>query len=205
MTRGGTSSSRPAPGPARRCACRSGGHEEVRRGSCGPRSWCSPGARTWLRWRRCGRPARVRRLLAHEGVCLAEVCEDEVRAFEQLGSRGQLAWREWEVELVDGGADLLDRVDAVMDSRRGRGGAGTLEAGSRAGGPCHPAAGPPRPRKKGPAGALLQARVQEQLAMLKQRDVDVRRDTHEGVHKLRVAMRGCAARSPRSGRWWTGR
>lgn len=131
----------------------------------------------------------VRRLLAHDGVCLAEVCEDEVRAFDAASSRGLLAWREWEVELVDGGAELLDRVDAVMDSA----GVAVAQAPSKLarvlGGRVTLPPAPPRPRKKGPAGALLQARVQEQLEILKQRDVDVRRDTHEGVHKLRVAMR----------------
>ena len=131
----------------------------------------------------------VRRLLAHDGVCLAEVCEDEVRAFDAASSRGLLAWREWEVELVDGGAELLDRVDAVMDSA----GVAVAQAPSKLarvlGGRVTLRPAPPRPRKKGPAGALLQARVQEQLEILKQRDVDVRRDTHEGVHKLRVAMR----------------
>jgi CHAD domain-containing protein len=131
----------------------------------------------------------VQRLLSGDGGCLAEVCQDAVRAFDGRSSHTLLAWHEWEVELVEGGEDLLDRVDALMDS------AGVAPAdapsklarvlGDRVPAPPEPV----RPRRKGPVGALLQARLVEQVEVLKQRDVDVRRDTQEGVHQLRVAMR----------------
>ena len=42
---------------------------------------------------------------------------------------------------------------------------------------------------------MLDARLAEQVATLKRRDVDVRLDLHEGVHQLRVTMRSAAQRT----------
>jgi CHAD domain-containing protein len=131
----------------------------------------------------------VHRLLAADGSCLAEVCEDDVRAFDGASGHDLLAWREWEVELVNGTESLLDRVDALMNAA----GLAPAEAPSKLarvlGDRLKPATPPARPRRKGPVGAVLQARLAEQVEVLKRRDIDVRRDTHEGVHQLRVAMR----------------
>jgi CHAD domain-containing protein len=131
----------------------------------------------------------VHRLLADDGSCLAEVCEDDVKAFDGAASHALLAWREWEVELVDGNKPLLDRVDALMSTA----GAAPAQAPSKLarvlGDQVTPPTVPARPTRKGPVGAVLQARLAEQVEILKRRDVDVRRDTHEGVHQLRVAMR----------------
>ena len=131
----------------------------------------------------------VHRLLAEDGSCLAEVCEDDVTAFDGAASHALLAWREWEVELVDGNKPLLVRVDALMSSV----GVVPAQAPSKLarvlGDRLQPPPVPARPTRKGPVGAVLQARLAEQVEVLKRRDVDVRRDTHEGVHQLRVAMR----------------
>src|SRR5512139_1689251 len=131
----------------------------------------------------------VHRLLGGDGSCLAEVCEDDVNAFDGSSSHSLLAWREWEVELVQGDAELLTRVDAVMES------AGVSVARTPSKLACvlgkriTPPPPPPRPRRKGPVGALLQSRLAEQVEVLKRRDIDVRRDAHDGVHQLRVAIR----------------
>lgn len=131
----------------------------------------------------------VHRLLAEDGSCLAEVCEDDVTAFDGASSHTLLAWREWEVELVDGSKPLLDRVDALMNTV----GVAPAQAASKLarvlGDRVKPPPSPARPRRKGPVGAVLQVRLAEQVEVLKRRDLDVRRDTHEGVHQLRVAMR----------------
>ena len=131
----------------------------------------------------------VHRVLGEHGSCLAEVCEDDVKAFDGGASHSLLAWREWEVELVDGNKPLLARVDALMSSI----GVVPAQAASKLarvlGDQVTPPRVPARPTRKGPVGAVLQARLAEQVEALKRRDVDVRRDTHEGVHQLRVAMR----------------
>ncbi|MGH3475825.1 MAG: CHAD domain-containing protein, partial [Nocardioidaceae bacterium] len=131
----------------------------------------------------------VHRLLGRDGSCLAEVCADEVNAFDGSSSHSLLAWREWEVELVEGDAELLTRVDAVMASV----GVSVAQAPSKLarvlGDRITPPPSPPRPCRKGPIGALLQTRLAEQLEVLKRRDVDVRRDANDGIHQLRVAMR----------------
>ena len=131
----------------------------------------------------------VRRLFAGSGGCLAEVCHDDVRAFDGGSSHTLLAWHEWEVELVDGDKKLLDRVDRLMEAS----GVARSPAPSKLARVLGDRAPQPptlvRPRKKGPVGAVLQARLIEQVEVLKQRDVDVRRDTQDGIHQLRVAMR----------------
>jgi CHAD domain-containing protein len=130
----------------------------------------------------------VRVLLGEGGARLAEVCEDEVTAFEGTASHAQLAWREWEVELVDGQEDLLDRVDAVMDAA-GIPPARTSSKLARVLGDRVTVPSRPEPRADGSAGEVLLARLAEQVETLKRRDIDVRLDLHEGVHQLRVTMR----------------
>ncbi len=131
----------------------------------------------------------VRRLLAEDGSCLAEVCEDDVKAFDAATTHALLAWREWEVEVVDGDKELLDHVDGLMDSV----GVAPAEAPSKLarvlGDRVTRPPERPRPRGQGPVGAVLQARLAEQVEVLKRRDIAVRRDAHDGVHQLRVAMR----------------
>ncbi len=131
----------------------------------------------------------VRPLLAGDDACLAEVSEDEVRAFDGSAPEVLLAWREWEVELVEGESPLLDGVEALlaaegitrgrMPSKLARVLADRLARGPRSA----------RPRRKGPARDVLHARLAEQVEVLKLRDVDVRRDAADSVHQLRVAMR----------------
>lgn len=130
----------------------------------------------------------VRTLLGDAGARLAEVCEDDVTAFEGAGSHAQLAWREWEVELVDGDEDLLERVDVVMEAA----GIPPARASSKLARVLGDrVAVPPRhqPGADDRAGEVLVARLAEQVETLKRRDVDVRLDLHEGVHQLRVTMR----------------
>lgn len=63
----------------------------------------------------------VRRLRAADGTALAEVCDDRVTA-TALRSGTARAWREWEVELVEGGTELLDAAVALLR------GAGAVDA-----------------------------------------------------------------------------
>ncbi|GAB2927730.1 hypothetical protein GCM10027047_25610 [Rhodococcus aerolatus] len=63
----------------------------------------------------------VHRLRDAGGTALAEVCDDRVSA-TALRTGTDRAWREWEVELVEGGTDLLDAAVALLR------GAGAREA-----------------------------------------------------------------------------
>lgn len=131
----------------------------------------------------------VRRLLDEDGARLAEVCADDVKAFADSTTHSLLAWREWEVELADGVPELLDRVDAVMAAAGISAAAAPSKLARVLGDRVTPASPGPAPTRTGPAGVVLQARLAEQVAALKRRDVDVRLDLQEGVHQLRVSMR----------------
>ena len=135
----------------------------------------------------------VHLLRDEQGRALAEVCDDRVTA-QGVDGGPERTWREWEVELVgenDDGTDLLEIVGKAL-----------LDAGAQ------PAKGPsklaralgdrlgkttktkPRRLPDDPtAGEVLTAYLSEQVAEIKRRDPDVRRDAEEGVHKMRVAMR----------------
>lgn len=126
-------------------------------------------------------------LLGAGGAVLAELTDDRVTASTPDGAT--VAWREWELELVDGATDLFDSADRVLATagvgraQQSRKVARTL--GDRI---------PPAPRLRSPAAGkpvsrLVHARLVEQVGVLARRDVDARRGTEEGVHKMRVACR----------------
>jgi CHAD domain-containing protein len=116
-----------------------------------------------------------------DGRTLALVAQDEVRA--EAGG-GEQRWQELEVETVDGGAAVLDEVEALL-----------LAAGAT------PAAGPsklaralgdrlsqprrPRPRKINPVLRY----ASEQRDAIEEHDPGARAGDEESVHKMRVATR----------------
>jgi CHAD domain-containing protein len=128
----------------------------------------------------------VHRLLGADGKVLAELSDDHVTA-EVTGADPE-SWREWELELVDGSADLLAAAEPVL---RGAG--------------AEPASGPSKlaralgdrvrsverwqlPGK--PTGAdAFRAYAGEQVDAIHLRDPEVRRDLPDSVHKMRVASR----------------
>lgn len=52
--------------------------------------------------------------LTDHGIVLALLADDQVRAENLMPPAGARAWREWEVELIDGDLELLDRVEAAL-------------------------------------------------------------------------------------------
>lgn len=60
------------------------------------------------------RSTRQVRQLADHGIVLALLADDHVRAEDLRPPARTQAWREWEVELVDGDQALLDRVEAAL-------------------------------------------------------------------------------------------
>ncbi|BCJ52155.1 CHAD domain-containing protein [Actinoplanes sp. NBRC 14428] len=129
-----------------------------------------------LRTRRIETPLRDA-----EGRTLALIAQDEVEA--ETGGDVQ-RWQELEVELVDGGPEVLDAVEGLL-----------LAAGAT------PAAGPsklaralgdrlsaPRVGKKRRTDPVLRY-AREQRDAIEAQDPSVRAGDAEGVHKMRVATR----------------
>lgn len=129
-----------------------------------------------------------RRLCGPDGTTLAEVCDDRVSARAPApGTLQVAAWREWEVELVEGSEELLA---AAADSLRRAGGRATAGPklarvlGDRL--PKSRAGSEPEP---GSVEAVVAGRLRQQVAELAHRDSALRRGEPDAVHKMRVATR----------------
>jgi CHAD domain-containing protein len=135
------------------------------------------------------RTRRTRRdLIADDGRVLAELSDDEVTGLP-AGSAGPIVWREWELELVDAGAELLEAADDLMADVGIRPGEVQRKI-VRALGDRAPSAAPlPEVGRDLPAGRVLHRRLIRQVAELKRRDSQMRRRREEGVHQARVACR----------------
>lgn len=134
----------------------------------------------------------VHRLLGDGDLVLAELCDDQVKATTSSDSPTLEKWREWELELVDAPAALLDAAEPLL-----------LDAGARLATVRSKVARvlaeslPTRPtwqerRTLGghpTAGQLLTAYVADHLVRLQRQDQLLRSGDHEGVHQLRVAAR----------------
>ena len=145
----------------------------------------------------------VRRVVDATGLVLAEVADDRVTA-RRLVTAGKadtagapMSWREIEVELVGGAAELLDAVDAQLQERGLSEAAGASKLAHVLDG-AHPAPGPDREKKKkkeraltakDEAGAVVLAHIRDQVQQIRAHDLPVRLDAPDGVHKMRVATR----------------
>lgn len=128
-----------------------------------------------------------------DGQVLAYFCDDSVTAPTPAPSDTGLlvAWREWEVELAAGPADLLDTADRFVRAAGATPAAGPSKLARVLGDriPQVDGEAPVRQRAKGPAAAVVLARLNEQLAEMKRLDAQVRLDLPDAVHQMRVAMR----------------
>ena len=141
----------------------------------------------------------VRRLVDATGQVLVELADDRVtaRRLRSMNSGADAAgapisWREIEVELVGGHADLLGVVDAGL---RARG----LEEATSSSKLAHVLNGQPGPRSarqkagqwttRSAAGEVVLAHIREQVEQMQSQDLPVRLDAPDGVHKMRVATR----------------
>lgn len=134
----------------------------------------------------------VRRLLGEGNVVLAELCDDRVTATTCSDTPTVEEWREWELELVDAPAALLDAAEPVLV----RAGARPSTVGSKVArvlAECLPTRPTWQERKvlgrRPTAGELLTAYVADHLIRLERQDELLRSGDHEGVHQLRVAAR----------------
>jgi inorganic triphosphatase YgiF len=121
-------------------------------------------------------------LFGPDGIALAEFCDDQVTAQADHDGAEQ-RWREWELELAEGGdRDLLDRLtNRLLDAGAAPAGHGSKLArvlGS-AGSPEAPARHPDPVHRA----------VAEQVEQLLVWDRAVRADVYDSVHQMRVTTR----------------
>ncbi|WP_432492421.1 CHAD domain-containing protein [Kineococcus gypseus] len=160
----------------------------------------------------------VHRLLDASGQVLAELADDRVEAQRLLRTGGAAqgtgtpvaAWREIEVELVDGEHAVLD---ALVDGLRRHGlrraegpsklahvleldagGTGADDAEGSSGRDAAPAGRGGTQRqgrltRKSPAGDVVLTHLREQVEQVRAQDLPVRLDAPDAVHKMRVATR----------------
>jgi CHAD domain-containing protein len=139
-----------------------------------------------------------RRLIDATGQVLVELADDQVEA-ERLqapdapdGSAPVASrWRELELELVGGDADLMAALDAGL-RERGLRPAGVRSKVSqvlqvRAGEAGESAL--PGPTKRSPALEVVLAHVAEQVQQVRRQDLPVRLDAPDSIHRMRVACR----------------
>lgn len=132
---------------------------------------------------------QVLALLDKSGESLAEVVADDVEAAVTGSGQAPARWREAEVELTGGQADLLRRADKVLRSagltRSGR--SAKLERALGLG--RAERAGQADLTAKSPAGRVIQAYLRDQVDVLTSLDPMVRQDQADSVHQMRVATR----------------
>lgn len=154
----------------------------------------------WTRGAELGAVARIvterttRELRDADGVVLAEVADDVVVGTPVAG-RGEgevVRWREWEVELVDGGPAVLEAVAEVLEAAGAAADPGGRKIVRALGAPVPAHAPLERPGRGRPAQRVLHAWIAEQVAEIARRDYEIRRGDDgvgTGVHKARVACR----------------
>jgi CHAD domain-containing protein len=130
----------------------------------------------------------VRPLYDVDGVVLAELSDDRVSA-EEMGATAALAsWREVEVELVDGDRTLLTALAPRLRKAGARRSAHASKLARVLGGRLR-AREPVPPGPDGSAGAVIWAALRRKVDALRGYDPQVRQDTPDSVHKMRVATR----------------
>ncbi|GAA1535161.1 CYTH and CHAD domain-containing protein [Kribbella lupini] len=128
----------------------------------------------------------VHRLLDAEGEVLAEVADDHVTATVE-GEEPQ-TWREWEVELVGGAAELLEAAEPVLRDAGARPASGPSKL-ARALGDRVPQRETWELPSKPTTADLFRAYATAQVEAIHLRDPEVRRDLPDSIHKMRVATR----------------
>lgn len=125
-------------------------------------------------------------LLDAEGVVLVEVVEDHVVATDPTGTREPQAWREVEVELVDGPRVALEKTVQALLRSGARLAAGPSKLGRALGAPASARAAVAKPSS---ADGLLLRYLRTHVDALVDADTRVRLGHAESVHDLRVATR----------------
>lgn len=133
---------------------------------------------------------RHRRWLADaDGRTLAEIATDQVTARTLDRDADDVCWGEIEVELVGGGREVLEAVDARL-REAGAELAAQANKLERVLGDRLPVRTKPRPPAAGAtAGEVVLAYLAAQVRAVLATDPNVRRDVPDAVHQFRVALR----------------
>ena len=135
----------------------------------------------------------VHRLRGPDGTVLAEISDDHVDAEPLLPGATGHDWREWEVELVHGGRDLLEAVQTRFADAGVRPASHASKLARALGDlslkqTIRPDRDGTRKDRK-TAGGMLLAYVNEQVSTLLGQDPPVRSHGPDAVHQMRVATR----------------
>jgi len=124
-------------------------------------------------------------------LVLAEVADDRVDARSAMPGIVETAWREWEVELVDGDADLLEQVCDRFEGAGAEPASYSSKLARALGESLAPLPGEPRTRDRRHhrARGVVRARLRDQVMQLLCWEVLVRRDVEDSVHHMRVTVR----------------
>lgn len=131
----------------------------------------------------------VHRLRAPDGTIQAEVSDDHVHAEPLLAGHAGHDWREWEVELVDGGRELLDAVEDRFATAGVYPAKYASKLGRALGGGYPEPVPEPRPDHDRSAGGVLRAYLDTNISALLAQDPLVRDHAADAVHQMRVATR----------------
>ncbi len=129
----------------------------------------------------------LRQLIDGQGVVLAEVADDRVEASPSATEVDSTSWREIEVELIEGDAEILARVGRRLIKAGAEPSARPLKLSELVGGPESEPIGPTRGKDR--VQALVLHRLSTQLEVMRRRDPLARENLPEGVHTMRVAIR----------------
>ncbi|HSO91305.1 MAG TPA: CYTH and CHAD domain-containing protein [Arthrobacter sp.] len=132
----------------------------------------------------------TQRLLSSDGTALADFSDDRVESQTLLEPQAHAAWREWEIELIEGPKRLLKGADELL-AATGHHPSKLPSKLARGLGEQYPEGGKPapRPEPQGPASAVLLSYLSQQVEALKYHDPGVRVNAPDAVHQLRVAAR----------------
>ena len=135
---------------------------------------------------------RVQRLRDERRALIAEVCEDTVQGSCHLdGFEDEATWTEWELELGPAATDdTIATLVTRLTEASGRPSTGSSKLRRTLGAALSPApAVVAALEPNGSARDVVQARIAQQVQLLRIYDSEVRRDVGDGVHRSRVAMR----------------
>ena len=128
-------------------------------------------------------------LLDPAGQVLAEVADDRVSAHREHDPSSAASWREVEVELAGGGADVLTAVDTVLRDHGLTVSTRSAKLERVLSGQLPPPAREPRLTAAAPAGVVIASYLAAQADELAALDPMVRRFRPDSVHKMRIATR----------------
>lgn len=131
----------------------------------------------------------VHRLRGPDDAVQAEVSDDRVHAEPLLPGQAGHDWREWEVELVHGGHELLDAVQKRFATVGVYPATYASKLGRALGGLYPEPASESYPDRGRTAGGVLRAYVDANVSALLEQDPLVRDHAPDAVHQMRVATR----------------